>query len=157
VQRIASYPKITVTEGGRGVCAATFKHGFGYHPLLAWLDNTREALAGMLRPGNANANTAADHITVTDEALAQIPDEHRCGTPILIRADGATKAWLAHLRSLPEQRGLQLEFSVGFTLTNQLKDAIGLLPETAWTVAVDAAGEPGQSMSRGSRSRRSPS
>jgi hypothetical protein len=87
VQRIASYPKITVTEGGRGVCAATFKRGFGYHPLLAWLDNTREALAGMLRPGNANANTAADHITVTDEALAQI-HEHRCGTPILICADG---------------------------------------------------------------------
>ena len=67
---------------------------------------------------------------MTDEALAQIPDEHRCGTPILICADGAdgagaTKAWLAHLRSLREQRGLQLEFSVGFTLTNQLKDAIG--------------------------------
>jgi hypothetical protein len=75
VQRIASYPKITVSEGRRGVCAATFKHGSGYHPLLAWLDNTREALAGMLRPGNANATTAAAHITVTDEALAQIPDE----------------------------------------------------------------------------------
>jgi hypothetical protein len=51
VQRIAPYPKITVTEGGRGVYAATFNHGFGYHPLLAWLDNIREALAGMLRPG----------------------------------------------------------------------------------------------------------
>jgi len=76
VQRIASYPKITVTEGGRGVCAATFKHGFGYHPLLAWLDNTREALAGDAAARNANANTAADHITATDEALAQIPDEH---------------------------------------------------------------------------------
>jgi hypothetical protein len=125
-------------------CAATFKHGFGYHPLLAWLDNTGEALAGMLRPGNANANTAADHITVTDEALAQIPDDHRYGTPILVRADGAgaTKAWLTYLRSLREERGLAIEFSVGFTLTNQLKDAIGLLPETAWTVAVDAAGEP---------------
>jgi hypothetical protein len=36
-------------------CAATFKHGYGYHRLLAWLDNTGEALAGMLRPGNANA------------------------------------------------------------------------------------------------------
>ena len=90
--------------------APTFKHGFGYHPLLAWLDNTGEALAGMLRPGNANANTAADHIQVTDEALAQIPDEHRHGTPILIRADGAgaTKAWLAHLRSLREERGLDI-------------------------------------------------
>ena len=124
--------------------APTFKHGFGYHPLLAWLDNTGEALAGMLRPGNANANTAADHIQVTDEALAQIPDEYRHGAPILIRADGAgaTKTWLAHLRRLREQRGLDVSFSVGFSLTNQLKDAIGLLPETAWTVAVDAAGEP---------------
>jgi hypothetical protein len=98
----------------------------------------------MLRPGNANANTAADHISVTDEALAQIPDAHRYGTPILIRADGAgaTKAWLAHLRSLRERRGLQIEFSVGFALSNQLKDAIGVLPEAAWTVAVDATGEP---------------
>jgi hypothetical protein len=124
--------------------APTFKHGFGYHPLLAWLDNTGEALAGMLRPGNANANAAADHIQVIDEALAQIPDEHRHSTPILIRADGAgaTKAWLAHLRSLREQHGLHIEFSVGFSLTNQLKDAIGVLPETAWTVAVDAVGEP---------------
>jgi Transposase DDE domain group 1 len=124
--------------------AATFMHGFGYHRLLAWLDNTGEALAGMLRPGNANANTAADHIQVTDEALAQIPDEYRHGAPILIRADGAgaTKTWLAHLRSLREQRGLDVSFWVGFSLTNQLKDAIGLLPETAWTVAVDASGEP---------------
>ena len=124
--------------------APTYKHGYGYHPLIAWLDNTGEALAGMLRPGNANANAAADHISVTEEALAQIPDEHRYGTPILIRADGAgaTKAWLAHLRSLRDQRGLQIEFSVGFALSNQLKDAIAVLPETAWTVAVDAAGEP---------------
>jgi hypothetical protein len=108
------------------------------------LDNTGEALAGMLRPGNANANTADDHIQVTEEALAQIPDEYRHGVPILIRADGAgaTKAWLTHLRSLREQRGLAIEFSVGFTLTNQVKEAIGRLPETAWTVAVDAAGEP---------------
>jgi hypothetical protein len=124
--------------------APTYKHGYGYHPLLAWLDNTGEALAGMLRPGNANANAAADHISVTDEALAQIPDAYRYGTPILVRADGAsaTKAWLAHLRSLREQRGLQIEFSVGFALTNQLKDTIAVLPETAWTVALDATCEP---------------
>jgi hypothetical protein len=81
--------------------AAHFKGGYGFHPILVWLDNTNEALAGLLRPGNAGANTAADHIEVTDAALAQIPDEHRYGTPILVRADGAgaTKAWLAHLRA----------------------------------------------------------
>jgi hypothetical protein len=124
--------------------AATFKHGFGYHPLLAWLDNTNEALAGMLRPGNAGSNTATDHIRIVDEALAQIPDPDRHGQPILVRSDGAgaTKEWLVYLRSLRDQRGLEVEFSVGFTLTNQVKDAIGLLPETAWTVAVDTAGQP---------------
>ncbi len=29
-----------------------------------------EALAGILRPGNAGSNTAADHLTVLDLALA---------------------------------------------------------------------------------------
>jgi hypothetical protein len=124
--------------------AATFKHGFGYHPLLAWLDNTEEALAGMLRPGNAGSNTAADHIQVTDEAMAQIPDADRHGGQILVRSDGAgaTKQWLTHLRGMRDEQGLQVSFSVGFTVTNQVKDAIGALPEAAWTVAIDADGEP---------------
>ena len=124
--------------------AATFKKGFGYHPLLVWLDNTNEALAGMLRPGNAGSNTAADHIQVTDEALGQIPDDQRHGQPILVRSDGAgaTKEWLAHLRSLRDQRGLDVRFSVGFTVSHQVKDAIAVLPETVWTTAVDAAGMP---------------
>jgi hypothetical protein len=134
---------LVVCHSEKQGCASTFKHTYGYHPVLAWLDNSGEALAGMLRPGNANANNAADHIQIIDEALAQIPDQHRYGTPILVRADGAgaTKAWLAHLRSLREH-GLEVEFSVGFTLTNQVKDAIASLPETAWTTALDAAGEP---------------
>ena len=81
--------------------APTFKHTFGYHPLLAFCDNTGEFLAAALRPGNAGSNTAADHIAVLDAALAQIPDVHRHGQPILIRADGAggAKAFLAHIRS----------------------------------------------------------
>jgi hypothetical protein len=124
--------------------AATFKHGFGYHPLLAWLDNTDEALAGMLRAGNAGSNTAADHIRLTDEAIAQIPDADRHGGPILVRSDGAgaTKQWLSHLRGLRDHQGLQVSFSVGFTVNNQVKDAIAVLPESAWTIAVDADGEP---------------
>jgi len=69
-------------EGAPG----NFKGGFGYHPLGAWLDNTGEALAAMLRPGNAGSNTAADHLTVVDQALAQLPDRWR-SKPILIRAE----------------------------------------------------------------------
>jgi hypothetical protein len=124
--------------------AATYKSGWGYHPMLAWLDNTGEALAGVLRPGNATANDAADHIAIIDDALTQIPDGHRHGTPILVRADsaGGTREFLTHLRGLREQRGLAVSFSVGFRVTNAVKDAIGRLPESAWTVAVDAAGHP---------------
>ena len=57
-------------EGARG----NFKGGFGYHSLGAWLDNTGEAFAALLRPGNAGSNTAADHLTVVDWALMQLPD-----------------------------------------------------------------------------------
>src|SRR5215204_4328962 len=123
--------------------AANFKGGFGYHPILVWLDNTNEALAGLLRPGNAGANTAADHITALDLALAQIPDTVRHRTPILVRADGAgcSRQTLAHVRSLRDQRGLDVQFSVGFTMTERVQQAILALPERAWIPAVDADGE----------------
>ena len=49
----------------------------GHHPLGPWLDNTGEALAMMPRPGNAGSNTAADHLSLPDRALRQIPDRWR--------------------------------------------------------------------------------
>ena len=55
--------------------AGNYKHGYGFQPLGAYADETREALAMILRPGNAGSNTAADHVTVIDCALAQIPGE----------------------------------------------------------------------------------
>ena len=124
--------------------APNFKHGYGYHPLLVWLDNTNEALAGMLRPGNAGSNDAADHIRLTDEAISQIPDADLHGQPILVRCDGAgaTKEWLAQLRRYRVEQGLDLRFSVGFAVTNQVKDAIAVLPESVWTCAIDTAGKP---------------
>jgi hypothetical protein len=114
--------------------------GFGHHPLLCWLDNTGEALAGRLRPGNAGANTATDHIAVLDDALTQIPDEYRHGTPFLVRADGAgcSKDFLAHVRS-PREQGVHIEFSVGFTMIEAVKAAIDALP--AWACTDGAFGE----------------
>jgi Transposase DDE domain group 1 len=125
------------------LAAPTFKGGFGFHPLLAWLDNTHEALAGRLRPGNAGANTAADHIAVLDDALAQIPDEYRHGVPLLVRADGAgaTREFLTHIRSLPEQ-GVQAEFSVGFTMTETVHHAITRVPTRVWASAIESDGDP---------------
>jgi hypothetical protein len=108
-----------------------------------FLDNSGEFLAGLLRPGNAGANTAADHITVLDAALAQIPDAHRHGGPLLVRADGAgcSKAFLAHIRGLRGQ-AVGTEFSVGWAVTDREREAIDKLPDAAWTDAVDAAGQP---------------
>ena len=76
-----------------------FKGGFGMHPILCFLDNTNEALAGILRTGRAGSNTAADHIAVLDQALGQLPEAARAGR-ILVRTDGAgfSHAFLDHLR-----------------------------------------------------------
>jgi hypothetical protein len=69
--------------------AGTFKGGFGFHPLLAYLDTPDLAggmpLAGRLRPGNAGANTAADHIAVLDDALAQLPRDVAENEAIVLR------------------------------------------------------------------------
>jgi hypothetical protein len=134
---------VLVCHSEKEQTAPTFKHSFGYHPLLAFCDNTGEFLAAQLRPGNAGSNTATDHVAVLDAALAQIPDAHRHGHPILIRADGAgcTKAFLSHVRSLRDT-GVNCEFSVGWTITAREHTAIAALGSTDWTAAVDLDGEP---------------
>ena len=53
--------------------AATYKHGFGFYPIVAYLDESGEALAGLLRAGNAGSNNAADHLETLDRSLAQLP------------------------------------------------------------------------------------
>jgi len=132
---------IVICHSEKESAAATFKSTFGYHPILAFLDNSGEFLAGLLRPGNAGANTAADHVTVLDAAIAQIPDAQRHGVPLLVRTDGAgcSKAFLAHIRSLRDQ-AMATEFSVGWAVTGRERDAINTLPATAWTDAIDAEG-----------------
>ncbi|GHE05936.1 hypothetical protein GCM10010339_43970 [Streptomyces alanosinicus] len=121
--------------------AATYKGGFGFHPLLCFLANTGEALAGRLRPGNAGANTASDHIAVLDDALAQLPDAHRYGTDLLVRADsaGSAKAFLTHIRDL-RAWGIRTHFSVGPAVTEPLRRAIRTLPQRLWHPALNRDG-----------------
>ncbi len=57
--------------------APTYKGGFGFGPMFCFADATGEALAAILRPGNAGANSIADHLTVLDAAVAQLPKD-RC-------------------------------------------------------------------------------
>ena len=132
---------IVVCHSEKELAAPTFKKTFGYHPMLAFCDNTGEFLAAELRKGNAGSNTAADHITVLDAALAQLPDAHRHGTPILVRADtaGCTRDFLAHIRELREE-SVSCEFSVGWAITAKERAAITAILKKVWTDAVDADG-----------------
>jgi len=116
--------------------AGNYKGGYGFHPLQAYADQTREALGTLLRPGNANANTAADHVTVIDRALGQIPVGQIETIEILIRADtaGATH----ELTDYCHQAGLR--FSVGYELSEPVRQAILQLPEEAWVAALDQDG-----------------
>src|SRR5918997_438424 len=72
---------ITIAHSEKENAAKTWKKTFGTHPLLAFLDRPEvsggEGLAGLLRPGNAGSNTAADHITVLDLAMAGLPTQAR--------------------------------------------------------------------------------
>ena len=118
----------------------TWKKTYGHHPLTAFADHgaegTGEPLAVMLRAGNAGSNTAADHIEATRLALAQLPAHLR--RRVLIRADsgGGTHEFLAWLT----RPGRRLAYSVGFTITEDIQDAIGKIPARAWTPAYDGDG-----------------
>jgi hypothetical protein len=115
--------------------AANYKHGFGFHPLLAFLDATGEALAGMLRPGNAGSNTASDHITLLAMALAQLPvdpTQHE----VIARADSGA---LTH-GFLDACRDAGVRFSVGFDLTESVRIACLSVPSRRWRPAVTADG-----------------
>jgi hypothetical protein len=116
--------------------AGTFKGGFGFHPLLAYGDQTGEALAGELRAGNAGANSAADQITVAEQAIGQIPVEHIETIEILLRVDSAG----ASHELLDWCRDGRIGFSVGYDLTDTVRTAILQVPDDAWVCALDQDG-----------------
>jgi len=110
---------LVTTHSEKEHAAATFKGGFGYHPIGVWCDNTTELLAVTLRPGNAGANTATDHIDVLTQAITQIPATHRRN--LLVRTDGAgaSHALVDWLTEQGQIRGRSLEYSVGFAITTR--------------------------------------
>jgi hypothetical protein len=116
--------------------AGNFKGGFGFHPMLAYGDQTGEALAGELRAGNAGANTAADQIAVAEQALAQIPVEHIENIEIGLRADSAG----ASHELLDWCRDGAIRYSVGYDLTEAVRAAIVQIPDDSWVCAIDQDG-----------------
>ena len=128
--------------------APTWKKSFGHHPLLAFLDRPEiaggEALAGLLRKGNAGSNTAADHITVLEQALASLPDRWRpdpdadSGPGVVVRCDsaGATHRFAAACRDN------RVGFSFGFPVDARVWDAVDTLNlAESWYPAIDSSGD----------------
>jgi hypothetical protein len=112
--------------------AGTFKRGFGFHPLLAYLDCSREALAGVLRPGNAGANTASDHVEIVDLALEQLPRAVVKTAELVVRTDSAA----ATHEFTDELRAAHVRFLMGYDLTVGVREAILGLPDAAWRPAI---------------------
>jgi hypothetical protein len=115
--------------------AGHYKGGFGFNPLL--VSCGREVLAGILRPGNAGANNADDHLELLDLALEQLPRSALDGD-ILARSDSAGASH--DLADACRETGIR--FSFGYPLTEPVRQALLALEEAAWRPAVDGDGQP---------------
>jgi hypothetical protein len=126
--------------------ASHYKGGFGFHPMFCFTDDG-EALAGVLRPGNAAANSGADQLAVVDMAIAQLPPEvalgHRGGDDpklgrerVVVRADtaGHVHAFIAGLVAR------NIEFSISARVSDLLDAAIMRVPARRWRPAINPDG-----------------
>lgn len=131
--------------------APTYKGGFGFGPMLCFADATGEALGALLRPGNAGANTVADHLTVLDQAISQLPADvaagHRPGDErdaaqraVMVRTDsaGCTAGFVAGCRAR------NVGFAVVARSNGQIHAAISRTraDQDRWSPALRQGGEP---------------
>jgi Transposase DDE domain group 1 len=115
--------------------AGHYKGGFGFNPLLVTCG--REVLAGILRPGNAGANNAEDHLKLFDLALEQLPQDALDGD-ILARSDSAGASH--DLADACRETGIR--FSFGYQLTEPVRDGLLALQESVWLPAIGQGGAP---------------
>ncbi len=124
--------------------APTYKRSYGFHPIYCFSDLSGECLSVLLRPGNAGANTVADHVQVLDEAIAVLPEHIRVGhregdnentvrREIRVRADSAAGPTFA--KKCRERR---VGFSFVARKTGPIQEAINLIDvdDPRWKPAV---------------------
>ena len=141
---------VEIHTDGKQHASPTYKGGFGFHPMFCFADATGEVLSGVLRPGNAGANTVADHLCVLDASIAQLPASiavgHQSGDDpasatrtVVVRADsaGCTEGFLAGCRA----RNVNFFVTARSNpqVTAAVLDAIGI--EAVWQPARTQAGE----------------
>ncbi|HEY8295060.1 MAG TPA: IS1380 family transposase [Micrococcaceae bacterium] len=128
--------------------AGTYKGGYGFAPFIASVDygsghGAGEILACRLRPGNAGANSADDHIRVFETAVAQLPDGFfndtgaLAGEKVLVRTDsaGASRKFLWYLHSQ------NVQFSVSYPVPAAKAHMVDWINDKKnWQPALDQAG-----------------
>ena len=125
---------VTCTSRKEGA-AGTFKGSFSHMPLGAWVANTHECLAMLLRPGNAPPNDVDDHQSVLAAGLWQLPLP--LWSKLLVRIDGAAFSHevLDHLQQLSTSRR-RVRWVTGWAINATDEQAIARLPENVWTAAL---------------------
>ena len=140
---------VEIHSESKEMAEPTYKGGFGFHPMFCFSDLTGEALSSVLRAGNAGANTVADHVTVLDRAIDQLPSRiakgHRAGDEaaltsrqVIVRADsaGCTTGFLTSCRER------NVSFFVAVRANAQLESAIHetSVIDSMWTPSVTQDG-----------------
>ncbi len=115
--------------------APNYKHGFGFAPLMAFLDATGEPLAARLRPGNAAPGNAEDHVIVLDDALAQLPVDPK-RSEVIARTD---TAGCSHTFT-EACRERNVRFVVGHKLSADVAAVVTNVPKNRWHRAISADG-----------------
>lgn len=126
---------LVTADSEKEKAAPNYKKGFGFYPLVSYLDRSTEPLAGLLRPGNAGSGTAADHITVLDASLFQLPIDPKT-TEVIVRTDSAG---LSH-EFLDACRERGVRYVVGHALTAEIARVVVAAPESRWISAISADG-----------------
>jgi hypothetical protein len=134
---------IVIAHSDKELASPTWKHSYGFHPLLCFLDrpeiSSGEGLSGILREGRAGSNTTADHIEVLTMALAALPEAARPrkddpeGPHLVVRTDaaGGTYGFAAFCR----EQGVG--FSFGFAIDEKVRKAVLSLKESDWVEATE--------------------
>ena len=94
-------------------------------------------LAAILRPGNAGANNADDHLEVFELALEQLPPRGAEGPILRARTRPAPAT-----RSPTRAARRAVRFSFGYAIDDRVRAAILALPEAAWRPATGADNQP---------------
>jgi hypothetical protein len=141
---------VTIHSENKAGTGPTYKGGFGFHPMFCFADATGEALGAVLRPGNAAANSIADHLAVLDQAIGQLPADIAAGHRPGDDADDVSRAVVVRTDSAGCTRGFVdgcAERNVGFMVIarkhGEIHTAISrvLADDTRWHPALTQDGQ----------------